>query len=40
MCGLGVDHRFFTEIDADESFKCRTEYRVQSTEYRVQNSKF
>ena len=28
MCGLSLDHRIFTRIDVDESFKCRTEYRI------------
>ena len=28
MCRLSVDHRNFTRIDVDESFKCRTEYRI------------
>ena len=28
MYRLRVDHRIFTGIDVDESFKCRTEYRI------------
>ena len=33
MCGLSVDHRIFTRIDVDESFKCRTEYRILKYEH-------
>ena len=33
MCRLSVDHRIFTGIDVDESFKCRTEYRNLKYEY-------
>ena len=28
VCRLSVDHRNFTQIDVDEFFKCRTEYRI------------
>ena len=28
VCRLSVDHRIFTRIDVDGSFKCRTEYRI------------
>ena len=28
-----VDHRIFTRIDVDESFKCRTEYRILKYEH-------
>ena len=28
MCRLSVDHRNFTRTNVDESFKCRTEYRI------------
>ena len=33
VCGLSVDHRIFTRIDVDESFKCRTEYRILKYEH-------
>ena len=35
MCGLSVDHRIFTRVDVDESFKCslRTEYRILKYEH-------
>ena len=33
MCGLSLDHRIFTRIDVDESFKCRTEYRILKYEH-------
>ena len=33
VCGLSVDHRIFTRIDVDESFKCRTEYRIVKYEH-------
>ena len=33
MCRLSVDHRIFTRIDVDESFKCRTEYRILKYEH-------
>ena len=32
-CCLSVDHRNFTRIDVDESFKCRTEYRILKYEH-------
>ena len=28
VCRLSVDHRIFTRIDVDGSFKCKTEYRI------------
>ena len=33
VCRLSVDHRIFTRIDVDESFKCRTEYRILKYEH-------
>ena len=33
MCGLSGDHRIFTRTDVDESFKCRTEYRILKYEH-------
>jgi len=33
VCGLSVDHRIFTRVDVDESFKCRTEYRILKYEH-------
>ena len=33
VCGFSVDHRNFTRIDVDESFKCRTEYRILKYEH-------
>ena len=33
MCRLSVDHRTFTRIDVDESFKCRTEYKILKYEH-------
>ena len=33
MCRLSVNHRIFTRIDVDESFKCRTEYRILKYEH-------
>ena len=33
VCRLSVDHRIFTRIDIDESFKCRTEYRILKYEH-------
>ena len=33
MCGLSLDHRIFTRIDVDESFKCRTECRILKYEH-------
>ena len=34
VCRLSVDHRNFTQIDADESFKCtRTECRLLKYEH-------
>ena len=33
MCRLSVDHRIFTRIDVDESFKCTTEYRILKYEH-------
>ena len=33
VCGLSVDHRAFTRIDVDESFKCRAEYRILKYEH-------
>ena len=33
MCGLSVDYRIFKRIVVDESFKCRTEYRILKYEH-------
>ena len=33
VCRLSVDHRIFTRIDVDESFKCRTENRILKYEH-------
>ena len=32
-CRLSVDHRNFTRIDVNESFKCRTECRILKYEH-------
>jgi len=33
VCRLSVDQRNFTRINDDESFKCRTEYRILKYEH-------
>ena len=34
MCRLSVDHRNFTRTNVDQSFKCRTQYRILFKSYR------